>query len=324
MYIIGIDIGGTKCAVTLASCEPDNGSVDILFKQIIDTKKCPADIKSGPTRTIEAIFGIIDTALCQQTLRPIQIKAIGISCGGPLYDGVILSPPNLQGWDNVPIVDMFEKRYGIPTKLENDANACAVAEWKYGAGRGYTNIVFFTFGTGLGAGIILNGKLYSGTNGMAGEAGHIRLSDFGPVGYGKSGSFEGFCSGGGIAQLARQIATEHIQRGNKPAFYRELESEITAKSVAKAAEEGDTIAKQVFEISGDYLGRGLSIVIDILNPEIIIIGSIFLRCEQLLRPAMEHALKRESLSQSRQACKIVSAALGENVGDYAALALALL
>lgn len=142
-----------------------------------------------------------------------EIAGIGISCGGPLDSrrGVILSPPNLPGWDEVPVKAYFERETGAPAMLRNDADACAVAEWRYGAGRGCRNMVFLTFGTGFGAGLILNGALYSGSCDMAGEIGHIRAPGdpaYRPVGYGKSGSFEGYCSGGGIAELGRAIALE--------------------------------------------------------------------------------------------------------------------
>lgn len=121
-------------------------------------------------------------------------KKVGISCGGPLNStaGIIEGPPNLPGWNNVKIADILTSHYGVFASLQNDANACAVAEWKFGAGKGAQNMIFLTFGTGLGAGLILNGRLYSGTNDNAGEIGHIRLEEFGPSGYGKSGSFEGF------------------------------------------------------------------------------------------------------------------------------------
>ena len=130
-----------------------------------------------------------------------DISAIGISCGGPLNSkkGVILSPPNLPGWDNIEIVNIIKDRLDVPAKLQNDANACALAEWKYGAGRGSNNMIFLTFGTGFGAGLILDGRLYNGVNCMSGEIGHVRLTEYGPVGYGKAGSCEGYCSGGGIA-----------------------------------------------------------------------------------------------------------------------------
>ena len=208
----------------------------------------------------------------------------------------------------------------------NDADACAAAEWKFGAGKGTQNMIFLTFGTGLGAGLILNGKLYSGTNGNAGEIGHIRLESFGPVGYGKAGSFEGFCSGGGLAQLGYIKALEEAQTGIYPLYFKKgmTAADVTAKTVADAAYKGDETAKEVYRICGEQLGKGLSVLIDILNPERIVIGSIFARSEDLLRDGMERVINKEALPQSLKCCKIVSAALGEKIGDCAAVSAALL
>lgn len=189
MYI-GLDIGGTKCAVISAD---DVGN--ILTRVAFPTKSV------GETL---ALFNEEIDRLLESKAENDELKAIGISCGGPLDEtkGVILSPPNLPGWDEITIVQDLEARYHVPARLRNDANACALAEWRFGAGRGTENMIFLTFGTGMGAGLILNGRLYSGTNGNAGEVGHMRLENEGPVGYHKKGSFEGFCSGGGIARLA--------------------------------------------------------------------------------------------------------------------------
>jgi glucokinase len=220
---------------------------------------------------------------------------------------------------------MLENRFHIHTMLENDANACALAEWKYGAGKGLRNVVFLTFGTGLGAGLIMDGRLYRGTNDMAGEAGHIRLESHGPVGYGKSGSFEGFCSGGGIAQLAAVKALEKLQTGGTTSFCRNIQDlgGISAKSAALAARAGDETAIETYRTVGDYLGRGLSILIDLLNPEMIILGSIFFRDRVLMQEQMEKTIQEETLFLNRNVCRIVTAALGEQLGDYGALAVAL-
>ena len=268
-------------------------------------------------RLIEKADGILDT-------KP---DAIGISCGGPLDSkkGLIMSPPNLPGWDNVEIVKQIEDHYGIKAKLQNDANACAMAEWKFGAGKGYSNVIFLTFGTGLGAGLILDGKLYSGTNDNAGELGHIRLDRFGPVGYGKAGSFEGFCSGGGIAQLGYTKALEKVQMGEYPLYFKKgmTADDISAKSIAEAADKGDETAIEVYKICGEYLGRGLSIVIDILNPEVIVLGSIFARSHHLLWNHTKEIIEKEALPLSAKCCRILPAELGESIGDYAAIATAL-
>jgi glucokinase len=236
-----------------------------------------------------------------------------------------MSPPNLIGWDNVKIVDYFVSKYNIKTILENDANACALAEWKFGAGKdkNLKNVIFLTFGTGFGAGLILDGKLYSGTNGMAGEIGHIRAANSGPVGYGKAGSFEGFCSGSGIVQIARVKLLELFQLGKKSSFCESIDhiDKITAKDVAEAAESGDGIAMEIYRTSSAYLGYSVALLIDLLNPEMVIIGSIYKRRENLFKNKCAEIVKKEVLKHSFDVCQIVPAVLGDDVGLYAALAL---
>lgn len=314
MYILGFDIGGTKCAVVTAMWDGEN--ISILKK-----KKCPTDLTVSPVKMIENLMKTADGILEQ---RP---DAVGISCGGPLdaSRGIITGPPNLPGWDEVPIVDQIRQHYGAPVKLQNDANACAVAEWKFGAGKGCCNMVFMTFGTGLGAGLILNGKLYAGTNGNAGELGHIRLADAGPVGFGKAGSFEGFCSGGGLAQLGYAMAMDKIREGVCPLYFEEgmTVRDLTAKRIAEAAYAGDETALEVYRVCGSYLGKGLSVVIDLLNPEKVVIGSIFSRSRDLLWEAAKEEIEKEALALSAGCCQVVPAALGEQIGDYAAIAVAL-
>ena len=185
-------------------------------------------------------------------------------------------------------------------------------------------MIFLTFGTGMGAGLILNGKLYSGANGNAGEIGHVRMRDTGPIGYGKEGSFEGFASGGGIAQMAKSAAKEQLEKGITPLYCKslyELDS-ITAQKTADAAYKGDETAISVYKKCGEMLGYGLSILIDVLNPEKIVIGSIYTRSQDLLKETMMEALKQEALAPSLSVVEILPAALGENLGDYAALSLA--
>lgn len=305
MNLIGIDIGGTKCAVVLGD---ETGAV--------------LDKTGFPTTDLNDTLQNIKNAVRQYS----GYQAIGISCGGPLDSGhgVIMSPPNLIGWDNVPIRQILEDEFSVPVFLRNDADACALAEWKFGAGRGTENMIFMTFGTGLGAGLILNGRLYSGACDSAGEVGHIRLSEHGPVGYGKQGSFEGFCSGSGIAQAAATRAREIMQMGGTVSYCSSMDEldSITAKTVAQKAEEGHADAIEVYRDCGRMLGKGLSIVIDILNPEMIVIGSVFTRSEHLLREQMQAVIERETLAASCRACRVVPAALGESIGDIAALSVA--
>ena len=305
MKYIGVDIGGTKCAITLGN---ENGEVEqkIYFETITVTE------------TIEHIVEAVGSLG--------ECEAIGISCGGPLdsKEGVILSPPNLPGWDEIRIVDMLKEKFGVPVFVQNDADACALAEWKFGAGKGAQNMIFCTFGTGLGAGLILNGALYTGACDMAGEIGHIRLAEYGPIGFGKAGSFEGFCSGGGIAQIGQMVARERLQMGQKVSFCESLDKilSITAKEIAMQAKAGQEDAKEVYNICGKLLGKGLSILIDILNPEKIVLGSVFARSSELLVDAMRAELEKECLPRALAHCEIVPAALQESLGDVAALSVA--
>lgn len=312
-HLLGVDIGGTKCAVTYG-CGSD-GSLDILDKERFATTSCQ--------ETIANLIQALHTVMQRNGLSAGDVYGMGISCGGPLDSktGVVMSPPNLPGWDNIPIVKLLSEATGVRACLHNDANACALAEWTFGAGRGTRNMAFLTFGTGLGAGLILDGKLYAGTNDNAGELGHIRLAPFGPVGYGKAGSFEGFCSGGGIRQLAQSAIKERLQMGGSVAWCPDVEA-VTAKDVAEAMAAGDPLATEIFTTSARYLGIGLSVLIDIINPEKIVIGSIYTRNEEMMRPIMWEVIRKEALPLAAKVCEVVPAALGEAIGDYAALSIA--
>ncbi|WP_339705182.1 ROK family protein [uncultured Kriegella sp.] len=314
-YYVGLDIGGTKCAVVLG-----DDDFNIYEKVFFETK-----VARGPTVIINEFKAHIHR-IFEKYDRDKLLK-IGISCGGPLNSkkGLIKSPPNLPGWDDIPIVDILEKEFGVGVALQNDANACALAEWMMGAGVGTENMVFLTFGTGMGAGLILNGKIYSGTNDLGGEVGHIRLADDGPIGFGKAGSFEGFCSGGGIARLAQSIVTHKLKNNIAVGFCPVAEDieAITAKSVFTSALQGDRVALEIVKISAAYLGKALAILIDTLNPECFVIGSIYARNEALLKPLVYEVLEIEAIPEALDVCRILPAKLGDKIGDYAALGVAM-
>lgn len=314
-YYLGIDIGGTKCAIVVG-----DKNFNIYRKIQFETKT-----ERGYSIILDEFHSHIQSLFEEFPQKNLQ--RIGISCGGPLDSkkGIIYSPPNLPGWDSVPVVDIFTKIYGVPAAVQNDANACALAEWLMGAGKGTQNMIFLTFGTGMGSGLILNGQLYAGTNDLGGEVGHIRLAKTGPVGFGKAGSFEGFCSGGGIAQLANTVVTEKLEKGEKVEFCqnRQKASELTAKLVAEAAIKGDPVALEIIQVSAEYLGRGLAVLIDVLNPECIVIGSIYARNEDLFKPHVDRILAEEAIPSAVEVCTIKPALLGDAIGDYAALCVAL-
>lgn len=300
--LIGLDLGGTKCAVAV----PDGPA------GVREVARFPT---AGPAATWERLRAEI------AALRPPADVVFGISCGGPLdaARGVILGPPNLPGWDEVPLVEQLTREFGGRAFLMNDANASALAEWQHGAGRGARHLVFLTLGTGLGAGLILDGRLYEGATGSAGEVGHVRLAPTGPVGFGKAGSFEGFCSGGGLARLARARLATHPGES----LLQQLPLDhLDARELARAAAAGDAFALSVWQEVGTRLGEGLALLVDLLNPDRIVLGGIYPRCQPLLEPPLRAALEREALPGPAAACQIVPAALGEQIGSHAALAAA--
>ena len=312
-YIIGLDVGGTKCAVTLAKTLKNEPP------KILDKVQFPTPHRD-PLGTLERFLKELNTLIAQNKLKYSDIDGIGVSCGGPLdsKNGVVLSPPNLPAWDEIHVCSFFKEKTGINTRLQNDANACAVAEWKWGAGKGLQNVVFLTFGTGLGAGLILDSRLYCGARDNAGEIGHVRLEKDGPIGYGKRGSCEGFCSGGGLKQLGIKAM---LEAGESSALYKASEGDpekISAKLIASLAEEGDELCLDIYRRCGENLGRTLAILCDILDPQAIILGGIYMRADHLLKKSLLKVLENEALLP----CPVLKAGLGENVGDYAALSIA--
>ncbi len=312
-YLIGIDIGGTKCALTLAKRNAGDRPVILQKAQFPTGQNAPQTVLARFARELDRMleghgFGYGD------------IRSMGISCGGPLdsQQGIILSPPNLPGWDRIAVCDYFTRLTGAPCRLQNDANACAVAEWRYGAGKGVRNMVFLTFGTGLGAGLILNGSLYCGSRDNAGEIGHVRLAPRGPTGFGKQGSCEGFCSGGGLAQLGIAAMRNGAADSALAQACQGDASRVTAQLITELARAGDSDCVAVCRQCGQMLGRTIAIVCDLLDPDIIVIGGIYMRAADVLKPHMQEELFREALSP----CPVVSASLGEQVGDYAALSVA--
>jgi glucokinase len=303
----GVDIGGTKTAVVIASQPPE----------VLGRLEFPTLAAEGPQRAITLILEKIRELAGTHALR-----GIGVSCGGPLNSaaGLIQAPPNLWTWVDVPITAILEREFGVPCRLENDANAGAVAEHRYGAGQGTRNMIFLTMGTGLGAGLILDGKLYRGTSDAAGEIGHVRLTPKGPVGYHKAGSVEGWASGGGFAQVATAAVASARARG-VDSLLTKCEA-VSARDVAAAAKQGDLLARKLIRSTGRRLGQTLAILVDLFNPERIVIGGLAMRLgDDLWKPARA-VLRREALPGSVAVCHVVPAALHEQIGDLAALCVA--
>ncbi|HET9086226.1 MAG TPA: ROK family protein [Acidobacteriaceae bacterium] len=314
---IGVDIGGTKTAVVL-SFDPPAIAARVEFATLPD---------QGPSRALDRIIKTTRELLNAPDTQGIPLQAIGISCGSPLdrTSGVIQSPPNLSTWVDIPIVSILQREFNVDCRLENDANAGAVAEYRFGAGQGTQHMIFLTMGTGMGAGIIADGRLYRGASDQAGEIGHVRLTQTGPVGYNKAGSVEGWASGGGMAQFAYQEVTSALRNGEESRLAAILNStgSLTAKDIAVAAQHGDKLAQRIIHSTGLRLGEALAILVDILNPERIVIGGLAMRLgESLLAPARE-AMAHEALLPASRICEVVPAALGETIGDVAAICVSM-
>jgi glucokinase len=304
---LGVDVGGTKTAVIL-SAHPPEALARIEFATLPD---------QGPERALQLIVESGRSLLAQHS---VGVQAVGVSCGSPLdrVRGIIQAPPNLATWVDVPIRSLLEEAFDAPCQVENDANAGAVAEHRFGAGVGADHMVFLTLGTGLGAGIIANGSLYLGAQGDAGEIGHVRLSPTGPVGYHKAGSIEGWSSGGGIAQLAARV----LARPGRSSRLHAVEN-VTARDVGIAAQAGDAVARSILRRSGERLGQTLAMLIDVLNPQRIVLGGLAWRMGEPFMAPMRRVMEREALPQTLRACEVVPAALGEKIGDVAAMCVAM-
>ena len=298
-WIIGLDIGGTKTAVVAGGTRGE----------ILRREQFPSETSRGFDDMFSRILAAIGRMAGEMQSPP---RAVSVAVGGPLdvLNGIVLSPPNLPGWSGIHLKEMLSGRLHVPVFVEHDGNAGALAEWYFGAGKGCRSIVFMTMGTGIGAGLILDGRLYRGASDVAGEIGHVRVAEEGPDCYGKSGSLEGYGSGTGLSRIARTMFPSISPDEASPAGLRE------------AWKQGSPRAQDVFGAAARGLGRGLAIVADTLNPERIILGGLGMRLwDALVVPALR-VYEREALPDARKACRVVPAQLGERIGDLASLCAA--
>ena len=304
---IGIDVGGTNVKIALVD---DNG-------KIIYSNSVPTYAKMGYEYTVNNIKQAIKDLMKETNTTPSDIEGIGFDFPGQVdcKTGVVKLAPNIPGWVNVPIAQMIEDEFHIPTRIDNDVRCAALGELKFGAGRGCENFICITVGTGIGSGIVINGKVVRGATNAAGELGHIKLQmNGGPIcGCGGTGCLEAFASGPAIVAMAQ----EYI-KGGKSTKFREMAAveggEITPYMVAKAAEEGDPVAKRIFEIVGEYIGIGLTSVINLLNPERVIIGGGVAESGELLLGPIRKTIKERAMVVAGNAVEIVPAQLGNSAG----------
>lgn len=304
---IGIDVGGTNVKIALVD---DNG-------KIIYSNSVPTYAKMGYEYTVNNIKQAIRDLMKETNTTPTDIEGIGFDFPGQVdcKTGVVKLAPNIPGWVNVPIAQMIEDEFHIPTRIDNDVRCAALGELKFGAGRGCENFICITVGTGIGSGIVINGKVVRGATNAAGELGHIKLQmNGGPIcGCGDTGCLEAFASGPAIVAMAQDYI-----KGGKSTKFREMAAaeggEITPYMVAKAAEEGDPVAKRIFEIIGEYIGIGLTSVINLLNPERVIIGGGVAESGELLLGPIRKTIKERAMVVAGNAVEIVPAQLGNSAG----------
>lgn len=305
-YRIGVDIGGTNVKIALVDKKGE----------ISYPKTVPTRAEMGYEYTISNITQCIKDLLAEAKVSTNDIEGIGFGFPGQIDcdNGIVRILPNIPGWIDVPIADIMQKEFNVPVKVDNDVRCAALAELNYGAGKGCHNLICITVGTGIGSGLIINNKLVRGASNAAGEIGHIKLSlGEGPIcGCGDTSCFEAYASGPAIVAMAKEYIA-----GGKSTKYREIAGSseaITPAVVCKAAQEGDVVAKRIFTVMGEYLGIGLSGVVNLLNPEKIVVGGGVADAGELLFDPLRKTLKERAMPIQGAAVEVVPAQLGNTAG----------
>ncbi|MBP7211432.1 ROK family protein [bacterium] len=303
-YRIGVDVGGTNVKIAL---------VDTQGK-ITYSNSIPTRAEMGYEYTVNNIIQAIKDLMTETKTSKETIEGIGFGFPGQIdyKKGTVINLPNIPGWVNVPISKIIEKEFEIPTRVDNDVRCAALGELNYGAGKGCENLICITVGTGIGSGIILNGKLVRGASNAAGEIGHIKLQmKDGPLcGCGDTGCLEAFASGPAIVAMA-----EDYIKGGKSTKYRELANpDISSYIVSEAAKQGDAVAKRIFTIIGEYIGIGLTSVVNLLNPEKIIIGGGVSAAGDILFNPIIETVKKRAMAIQGDTVDIIPAQLGNTAG----------
>lgn len=300
MYI-GMDLGGTQLRVGVADAR---GRLRTILRR-------PTEAHRGRQHVIERIVAVVYDVLVADGTKASAVKALGLSMPGPVDPaaGIVISPPNLPGFVNVPLNRILTKATGIPSFLHHDAHLAALGESMHGVARGASNVIYVTVSTGIGAGLILNGELYAGAHGIAGEVGHIVVQPGGPrCTCGNRGCVEAIASGAGIARAAREGA-----RLAEASTLQSLESP-TAADVVRAARAGDALALSLLVKAGEALGIGMGTLINLFNPELIVLGGSVLNAGTVLLAPMRRTMQASSWRASRRGLRIVRPALKGDAG----------
>ncbi len=301
--LLGLDIGGTKTGLIVGDTR------GLVLRQV----EIPTPAQEPFEPALDKILAAADALLVECRIEGLGVpEAVSVSVGGPLdiARGILYAPPHLAAWGEAPLKARLQEAFNLPVFVEHDGNAGALAEYYYGAGRSVRdvrNMIFLTMGTGLGAGLILNGQIYHGSSDMAGEVGHVRMAETGPVQYGKAGSWEAFSSGAGLVSLAHWLQPEHWP------------PDLSTRELIGQALEGDPSARAVVAEAGRWFGRGLAVLVDLFNPDLIVVGTLGVILGELLLEPARQVLGEEALPRAVAVCRVVPAELGNRLGDLAAL-----
>jgi glucokinase len=297
--VLGLDIGGTKLAAGVVDA---GGAVHSFLVE-------PSRPEEGSDAALARLFDLGRRAIDESGVGLAAVGAIGIGCGGPLdaEHGVLLAPPHLPGWRDVPVGALAEREFGRPVTLENDATAAAAGEHRWGAGAGTRNMVYLTISTGVGGGAVIDGRLYRGARGNGGELGHVTVDWRGRPcrGCGRRGCLEAYVSGTSIAERARELGLDLA----------------TAEEVASAAAAGDEGASRVWDETVEALACGLTSIVNLFEPELVVVGGGVSRSgEQLLGPVRE-LVRAAAMRPAGEGVEIVASPLGDRVGVVGAAAI---
>ena len=303
--ILAVDLGGTKIrsAIVLSNGE------------ILSSKKYPTQAAKGPEEVIRRLIFAIKDTLIRGGLKIHELNGIVIASAGILdvKNGIITASPSLPGWRDIPLRSILIEKLKTDVHLINDASAAALGEHRFGAGQGLNNLVYLTVSTGIGGGIIIDKELYSGTDGCAGEIGHMIIEADGPkCNCGSFGCLEVLASGTAIAREAQQ----RVAIGEKSSLveFAKNADGITAETVAHAAKHGDAMACEVMSKTAYYLGIGIANVINIFNPEMVIIGGGVSKIGEMLLKPTRKVVKQRAFKLPASTVRIMRSRLGDNAG----------
>lgn len=305
MYV-GIDLGGTQLRVALADSRG----------RLRGVARRPTNAQLGRDHVVDALVSSVADVLLAEGIKSKSVRALGLGMPGPLdpVKGLVISPGNLPGFINVPLNRILTRRTGIRSYLHHDAHLAALAEYRHGAGRGCKNLIYVTVSTGIGAGLVLDGKLYSGANGIAGEVGHVVVQAGGPLcSCGNRGCVEALASGTAIAREARELAAGEIASPLHGL------ARPTAADVVRMARKDDPLAIQILESAGNALGIAIGTLVNLFNPDLIVLGGSVIKAGGLLLAPMHRSMEASSWKAARRGLRIVKPALQGDVGLIGAI-----